>query len=455
MKYITLILLSLATLLLTQNSIFVKANSNDLIISEINYAGSINGNCKTDSTATNRCSFDKWVEIFNQSSNAVNLAGYKLVTGDGATQKFETISLTGTIVSGGYYLVGNSEVNFNSAVNGFNLTNYNIKNISNKTSQTIGVSLQDNLGNILDNVQMSSAGYAALQTDTARHTLERSGNGSWYISNNAFRAANYGTPGFGILSIKAPEIAKSPEVVITPVITEPVTEVVAIPQVNQPDILAVPENVIASEPQIQPATVSVVNTTSQPSVQTKTVESPAKYEVTPSQIVSDQNLEAQSKAGNVIVATTSESSKNNVNQTQASINSDQIMIASSSSQVRTSKSITESSKKLPTAQTFVGPVAVKNLPPITAVKIDTQNAIIPENVDAKLPVSSVKASQEIVLSGQNTLTKNVQLMNYAQTGLHFSSFEVMILIWFALFTKRFIKLDSNYILRRTPQSKLA
>ena len=67
----------------------IGASPGDVVINEVAWMG------------TEASSYDEWIELFNPTTRPVDLSGWSLASGDGSPE----IGLTGTIPSGGFYLL--------------------------------------------------------------------------------------------------------------------------------------------------------------------------------------------------------------------------------------------------------------------------------------------------------------------------------------------------------------
>jgi len=130
---------------------------------------------------------DEWIELYNTGSSSVNLTGWKLYEGGGATL---IITLSGSIAGKGYFLIERDD-------------NNTVSNIAADTVGTFGgngllntgeyLQLKDSAGVLKDEVNCS-AGWFAGQASPGYYSMERknpsvSGNTStnWAANNGVTR----------------------------------------------------------------------------------------------------------------------------------------------------------------------------------------------------------------------------------------------------------------------------
>jgi phosphatidylserine/phosphatidylglycerophosphate/cardiolipin synthase-like enzyme len=128
---------------------------------------------------------DEWLELYNNTSSAIDLSGWTLNALDGAP----AISLSGSISAGGYYLLERTDDNTVSEVNA-DLVYTGALGNSGETLE-----LRDSSGNLIDSVDAWYAG-----DNTSKATMERidsqaSGTDStnWVTSTDTY-TEGYGTP---------------------------------------------------------------------------------------------------------------------------------------------------------------------------------------------------------------------------------------------------------------------
>lgn len=129
-------------------TIVVQSSSN-VVINEIAWSGS----------ASN--SNDEWIELYNPTSSAVSLTGWRIVS-DGGTRIY---NLSGSIAAGGYFLIERTQP-VTSVTADLLVSNLILTNTGNK------LDLQDASGTTIDLVNSTGAWFAGDNT-TAHHTMER------------------------------------------------------------------------------------------------------------------------------------------------------------------------------------------------------------------------------------------------------------------------------------------
>lgn len=180
------------------STVSIYAKSSNLIISELNPYGSTNSsNCKLVD-ATNRCGFDKWLEIHNPTKESINLKDWSLQF-RGSNSNADNLKFTQNIVlnPNDYYLVGYKEVNFQSTISFINLqpggVSGKISRLSNKETGIIQVNLINPLGESVFSVNENSANYPELTNTNMKFSLEYLDN-NWQIATEEFYLGNFGTP---------------------------------------------------------------------------------------------------------------------------------------------------------------------------------------------------------------------------------------------------------------------
>ncbi len=198
--------------------VFAEA-SEVLIISEINPFGSINtNNCKSVQVETDRCSFDKWLEIYNPTNSSVNLNGWSLQFKNSDT-KLNNLVFTQNIIMQphDYFLIGYKEVNYYSTVVSAGISfggiTGKIRNLSNRETGKIQVSLVNPRSENVFEVNLNLRDFPQLQDslnkpktksqnitqesediyEEKRYSLEYV-SGRWVPSRNEFYSNNFGTP---------------------------------------------------------------------------------------------------------------------------------------------------------------------------------------------------------------------------------------------------------------------
>ncbi len=184
---------------------FANTNSqlvSNLIISEINPFGSIGVNsCKVNNSNTNRCSFDKWIEIYNPGPNSVNLNGWSLQFLE-SDQKINNLVFTSNILlpADSYFLISYKESQYQSVLNLANIKlggiTGKIRNLSNRETGRIQVSLLNPQAQKVFTVNLRLQDFPDLEESlklNRRHSLEYTGQ-QWVVATNEFYPNNFGTP---------------------------------------------------------------------------------------------------------------------------------------------------------------------------------------------------------------------------------------------------------------------
>ena len=182
--------------------ITVKAENSPLLITEINYAGSVlPNNCKTVAPSANRCGFDKWLEITNIGNSSINLSGWTLRFRQSLSAN-DNIPLPATLLpSGETFLVAYYEVNFVSALQTAGIIpNYysgKIRNMSNMENQMVDIQLLDSNNSIIQSIFFNASDLSAFQSEMeagTKHSIELTNVNSWAVAQQSFYEYNFGTP---------------------------------------------------------------------------------------------------------------------------------------------------------------------------------------------------------------------------------------------------------------------
>ena len=178
---------------------YASEMTQDIFISEVNYAGSLKSdNCKVTDTKFN-CTFDKWVELFNPGKQILQLDSYSLLVGPDQKE----LHLSGEINPGQHFVIKNKNSSLNTALSNFDLEIGFLQNLSSKDNHLVNLALKKG-DIIIDNKSFSSGKFDPKQDSDSRYSVEFEG---------AFRAgtiaqqtyfqdtglSNFGTPGAGFI----------------------------------------------------------------------------------------------------------------------------------------------------------------------------------------------------------------------------------------------------------------
>lgn len=275
-----------------------SAAQNSLIISEINYSGSVQPNlCKSVETLKNRCGFDKWMEIYNPTSTAINLKNWKIQFKNSKTAT-NTLTLTKTeyLQAKSYYLIAYDEVNFVSGLKTAkikaNLTSGKLRNISNNETNTVQAKLINPNGTTVFNVNLSATKLVTLENQVKpgnKYSIEYK-NDSWQLSAKSYLPNNYGTPKTSVVLTTAPKTEPEVKAVIVPQpleatptpITKPAIE--KSPEMIQPKITnptPEPLKIIQQTPTTIKIPETAVTTPTAPEIQKNVIKTETKQPVLP------------------------------------------------------------------------------------------------------------------------------------------------------------------------------
>jgi phosphatidylserine/phosphatidylglycerophosphate/cardiolipin synthase-like enzyme len=165
--------LLVSPLLFSDNEPAHAAQSLNVVINEVAWMGT--------TTSYN----NEWIELYNNTSSAIDLSGWTLNALDGSP----AISLLGSIPAGGYYLLERTDDNTVSEVNA-DLTYTGALGNSGETLE-----LRDASGNLIDTVDAWYAGDNTSKASMERIDSQVSGTDStnWITATETY-AEGYGTP---------------------------------------------------------------------------------------------------------------------------------------------------------------------------------------------------------------------------------------------------------------------
>jgi hypothetical protein len=206
--------------ILLPTSFNVYANQS-VFISEVNFAGSTRPDCKL-------CSYDKWIELFNPSHQAIDVSFWTLrfrESQDAANNlKFPPNTF---IQAKSNYLVRNRYNGLTSTLSSANIQadaiSGKVLRVSSNTpgQRRIQASLLNSTGQKISEFNLNEIAISKLENETNfptdnKFSIEFNPDNSDYkISEKAYFASNYGSPKFGSGSMI--DIDKIPEVELQPV----------------------------------------------------------------------------------------------------------------------------------------------------------------------------------------------------------------------------------------------
>ncbi|MEK7077467.1 MAG: lamin tail domain-containing protein [Patescibacteria group bacterium] len=122
-------------------------------------------------------SADEWVELYNSSSSAVDLAGWGLYEAGGGTL---IINLSGTLAAGGYYLIERTDDNSISDIIADIFGPFSGSGLNNSGEYLV---LKDSTGAVVDSAD-ASAGWPA-GDNASKASMERKSDGGWQTNDGA------------------------------------------------------------------------------------------------------------------------------------------------------------------------------------------------------------------------------------------------------------------------------
>lgn len=173
--------------------------SGDVVINEIMWMGSLGSEHPSD---------DEWIELKNSTGNPIDLTGWKI---DGAGSASDSITLSGTIPSNGFFLISHYSSD-HSAINNSITIDQTISGISlNNSGEQL--TLKTSTGSTID--QTPSGAWAAGENETNKKSMERNDDPSsgWHTCTDSAcndtaywdsEGNNYGTPKAANLSSNDP-----------------------------------------------------------------------------------------------------------------------------------------------------------------------------------------------------------------------------------------------------------
>lgn len=138
----------------------LAANQNDVLVNEIAWMG------------TNVSFNDEWIELFNNTSNSINLDGWVLKSAD---EKLK-INLGGQISANGFYLLERTDDTSLPQIT----ADLIYKGALNNGGESL--TLYDNLGGLIDQASYPAKWPAG--NNTTKQTMERNDLSSWQTSQN-------------------------------------------------------------------------------------------------------------------------------------------------------------------------------------------------------------------------------------------------------------------------------
>lgn len=151
----------------------VTAAPLDVIISEVAWGG------------TAASAADEWLELYNNTSQAIDLTGWTLIANDG----FPNITLNGTIPAGGFFLLERTDDNTISDIPADQIFTGDLNNT------TDGLTLRDNQNQVIDTANADGGPWPAGSGSPGYFSMERinplaSGIDANWVSNEGDIAAN-------------------------------------------------------------------------------------------------------------------------------------------------------------------------------------------------------------------------------------------------------------------------
>jgi hypothetical protein len=195
-------------------------------------------------------SSDEWIELYNNSSQEIDLSGWQIYGEGGKTL---ILNLKKKISPVGYYLIERTD---NNTIKDISADDYGVfggNGLSNKGEYLV---LKDNLGNIIDQLNFQS-GWPAGQTSPDYQSMERGVNGSWQ-NNNGLSKNGIDTNGNNIIGTPRAINSISLASTITPVSTP----------ASVPVIIPIPATALTSA--TAPVTAPVPTSTQAPSSSAQT-----------------------------------------------------------------------------------------------------------------------------------------------------------------------------------------
>lgn len=153
-------------------SVARAASAGSVVINEVAWAGTVDS------------AYDEWIELYNNTDVAVDLAGWKIVNGTA------NYALSGNIAARGYYLIEDSETSVNPNVANL-VVNMSLPNTGSK------LVLEDSDANVIDTVNSAGGAWFA-GNSTGKLSMERKDPAvSGDLSDNWASYAGSGGPATG------------------------------------------------------------------------------------------------------------------------------------------------------------------------------------------------------------------------------------------------------------------
>jgi hypothetical protein len=178
--------------------------SGEVIISEINYQGSVHeSKCKLNRVSRSRCAYDKWVELYNSTNETINIGNWSLRFKQ-SNNSINILNFHSDILlpPKNHFLIGYKEVNFapTYSMSGVSADAISgkIRNLSNNQEKTVQVDLFNKLNEPIFSVDLDSQTLKKLESSqlpSGKYSLEYNlQNGRWENSSAQYYPNNYGSP---------------------------------------------------------------------------------------------------------------------------------------------------------------------------------------------------------------------------------------------------------------------
>jgi hypothetical protein len=187
--------------------IVVSAEIGNVVISEINYQGSIRPDCP-------RCPWDKWIELYNPTTQTQNI-GEWLIRFRNSEAKYDNIQIpSGAVIKPqGFYLIGEKETDLQSTLQLVGIspdfTAAPMQNISNNSLKKIEADLLNKSKQSVHKVKVEPDTLIALESSNQpyqKRSLET--YPKLKLSDNEYYPNNFATPRFlSVVSQKPPTVS--------------------------------------------------------------------------------------------------------------------------------------------------------------------------------------------------------------------------------------------------------
>ncbi len=207
---------------------FAQPAPDTVYISEVSYAGSVADNqCKNSGTNASKCSNDKWFEVYNPSSVAVNLQGWKIGIGNrkdgsGNYATTATINQNLQILPRSPLVISSKDSGLNSVLDISGVNHFALASLFGMSNNTpslkylrVALISPENIRfeRFIENLDLIEKNNSIDQTKGKKTTLEFDSEGNPSFASSAFFGNNFGSPASVFIPVSKSDTIPEPDVV--------------------------------------------------------------------------------------------------------------------------------------------------------------------------------------------------------------------------------------------------